>query len=233
MKIKYIAMLAIGIPLWPVALAEETGTRIPEIDQLNAISVLSARSMWLAEFYPNGAARLRCVVGTESDKAVAAEGSMPFEGVYNRLVPHLRQGGSHDDMWIAFGIANASIATSFRTDKEDVRALMCELRDKAIPPSKARFQELLSKWPLLPRDEPTPFVYDESLDIPDLAVDDTPVLVSVVGITPPDYLGTDGMGTSDISGNAVAERDMPMANTVTCRVFMFCCRGGRKFRRRG
>jgi hypothetical protein len=151
-------------------LAQERGSprALPDLGQVESIRIRTYPTFWQGIFLPNGKAQLP---GPDVFiEAVAPTGSFSFEDVYNRLASCVKPDGSVDqDMAVSFDIVGQEINYSWyiaptEENKAVVRTLMCELRDKAMPSSKEKFEELLSRIPFISGDPPVPFTYGEGVD---------------------------------------------------------------------
>jgi len=183
MKAKRIIVLIAGLSLVSAARADEgTDMDIPPFNQLESIRM--GFGEWNGRFSLDGSGSL----GREGDLmnfAKAPAGAFSFKDIYNLLIPHLhRNGFNRDTMFVRLNRSdNHPAGRMFLSDKETMRTLMYGLRDKSVPYSSPKlFEELLSRHPLVPGDDPTPFTYDyddESLEAARHAVWGPPMILDI------------------------------------------------------
>ena len=156
----------IGMLLVSVALMAETEPFEPDFTQLSEISLsFNLLPEWRGRIWSDGRAKLERGPSPLGSANAPAE-SFSLKKIYTLVAPHLKS--EHDDrngvlqVGFYFGYSDTSGKGFFVEDKEVIRTLMYELRDKVVPfANREYFEALLSKYPLVPGDEPSPFVYDD------------------------------------------------------------------------
>ena len=151
---KHIIALGICISLVTVTFSQEANRPIPNINQLEYISLLSS-TLWWAEFRPDGYAKLG---SGSNNSAEAPKGSFSFEEIYNLLVPHLKGtwDGKSPVMSVRLSVPNQleTRYSFYLEDKEVMRKIMHGLCEKVVPRHKTSFEDALRKHPLVPGDPP-------------------------------------------------------------------------------
>ena len=156
----------IAISLTLATSGADAKTLFPSLEKVTEIRLgFHSEAEWRGRFFTNGVARLaygKQTLMDAVDMAQAPEGSFHFKDIYNILAPYLKQGQVVDTTnTMAVGFVLGSSGKGFYIeDKEIMRKLMHELRDKTIPLHKSSFENLLSTKPLVPNDNPSQFFYD-------------------------------------------------------------------------
>jgi hypothetical protein len=206
---KHVCLLIAGMLLVSGVSAQEKGKPIPSIGQLKCITLQTSPTLWEVVFYTNGTAwmvwgdedfpynvviplrRIRAREdahwGIPDDAAAAPKGSVPFEEIYNLLIPRLKQDGNakKDMRVVLYGrnytdprldeVRSTRVPTidnfsytgylrGTRENREIVRKLMSETRDKAVPENKETFEARLRDYPFVAGGKPVAHVYSENLD---------------------------------------------------------------------
>ena len=164
-----MTILVAGMVFTSGTLAQDRERSIPDLGQVAYIKIRTTPTFWVGLFLSDGRAQLpRPDVFTQ---VVAPKGSFSFEDTYNRLttLPLKQKRNDEKDMSVAFVIADQEITYPWyiaptEENKAVVRTLMCELRDKAMPSDKEKFEDLLSRIPFISGDQPAPFAYGEGVD---------------------------------------------------------------------
>jgi len=166
--------LIAGILAVSAVLAEEAKPFDPDFSEMTEIMV--SHNGWLGRFALDGMATLQKFGASPPDlfwdMAVAPERSFSFEEIYSLVAPYLKpvpvpKSGEYLSIVFEFGYfpdASDRIPAIYLCieNKKVMRTLMYGLRDKVVPHSggaRAFFEGLLSKYPLVPGDKPTPFAY--------------------------------------------------------------------------
>ena len=173
MKMKQMSALVIGALFASSTLAEKAEPFEPNFKEMTAISWGSPdiSFRWWGIFLADGSANLN---GYSDDvllggRLKAPQGSFSFKKIYKIIAPHLKDDydRAKETLSIAFSYGHypdVVIKRFYIEDKTAIRTLMYGLRDKALPwsdYSKAYLEKAFSKYPLVPGDPPTPFVYNE------------------------------------------------------------------------
>jgi len=150
-----------------MAMLQEGGRAVPDFEQVTRITLTTRPARWEGRFFPNGSAILDYGgTGGPNPQAAAPKGSFSFEDVYRLLAPRLKADG--EGMYVCLYVASGELNLAWgfpptEENKEIARKLMRGLSEKALPlnngvSTKKEFERLLATHPLVPGDEPTPFV---------------------------------------------------------------------------
>ncbi|MCL1920883.1 MAG: hypothetical protein FWG50_07365 [Kiritimatiellaeota bacterium] len=167
MKTKKIATVITGTLFALTASTAETEMPLPDFDKLTEISLsFHDRDGWRGKICLDGSARLQRNNSVNSVVVVTADapkGSFPIKEIHNLVKPHLKElpAANEEALFVTFSFTNPDTKSRFYIDdKEVMRTILHGLRDKTVPfDGKTCFEDVLSKYPLVPGDEPAPFVY--------------------------------------------------------------------------
>ena len=173
-SIVLISTLVAGIVLAPAVFAEEAEPFESDFSKLTTINVSCGG--WDGSFAPNGTAKLqRHNANIEFwERVDAPVGSFSFEEICALVAYHLKFEPVPNpkeclSMTFLFDPPDARgvppFLFSYIEDKQVIRTLMHGLREKALPrdkTTKTYFEELYSKYPLVPGEKPAPFRYDSN-----------------------------------------------------------------------
>ena len=170
-----ISILVAEIVLAPAVFAEEAEPFGLDFSKIENIEVSFGE--WKGSFLPDGTARLerdRSHIFSW-DAATAPKGSFPFEEIYALVAPHLKVESvfkPKECLIITFSFNSFAVksvmpshVSFYIEDKQVARTLMHGLRKKTKFQDKAFLEELYSKYPLMPGEDPDSFWYGFKMNI--------------------------------------------------------------------